>query len=484
MAGFALSGVSLEFALVIGRGVGVRDKRSRILVVEDDPEMLALVCEHLQAEGYTAVGIGRGTDAIARLRADAFDVVLTDLRMPDLDGMEVLRAAGEVQRDVPVILVTAFGSIETAIQAIRQGAYDYVTKPFALEEISLLIGRALEDRRLREENRRLREEVAGRYRFENLLGKSPPMQAVFALIRQAAPGEANILITGESGTGKELVAKALHFNSPRVGRPFVPVNCAAVPASLLESELFGHVKGAFTGAIAARRGLFREAVGGTLFLDEIGDLAPELQAKLLRVIEDRAVRPVGSDEAVAMDLRVIAATNKDLATRIQDGLFREDLYYRLAVIPIHLPPLRERREDIPLLAEHFLRRAVAASGKEIRGFTPEAMASLLRHPWPGNVRELENVVERAVTLTAGDQVSPEALLLETSPAPAPAALLAQAARRPTLDELTADYVALVLREVGGDKAKAAEILGVSKRTLYRWERHLASGDIVSSEATS
>jgi len=445
--------------------------------------MLALVCEHLEGEAYAVVGASRGAEAISQLRSGEFDVVLTDLRLPDVDGMEVLRATRETQRGVPVILFTAFGSIETAIQAIRQGAYDYVTKPFPLEEISLLVSRALEDRRLRAENISLRRELEGRYRFENLLGKSPAMQAVFALIGQAAPGDANVLITGESGTGKELVAKALHYNSPRAERPFVPVNCAAIPASLLESELFGHVKGAFTGAVKARRGLFREAEGGTLFLDEIGDMAPELQAKLLRAIEDRVVRPVGSDETISVDLRLMASTNKDLLARIREGLFREDLYYRLAVIPIQLPPLRERREDIPLLAEHFLRRAAAASGKAIRGFTPEAMAALLRHPWPGNVRELENVVERAVTLAVADQIPAQALLLDASATPAPAALLAQAARRPTLEELTAEYVSLVLREAGGDKAKAAEILGVSKRTLYRWEKQVETSDSVSPTET-
>lgn len=458
--------------------------RHKVLVVEDDPEMLALVCEHLESEGYAVQGAGRGTEAIDQLRSGEFDVVLTDLRLPDVDGIEVLRAAREGRRELPVILFTAFGSIETAIQAIRQGAFDYITKPFALEEISLLVGRALEDRRLRAENISLRQELEGRYRFENLLGQSPAMQGVFALIRQAAPGDASVLISGESGTGKELVARALHFNSLRAERPFVPVNCAAVPATLLESELFGHVKGAFTGAVKTRRGLFREAEGGTLFLDEIGDMAPELQAKLLRVIEDRAVRPVGSDEAIPMDLRLIAATNKDIQAWVRAGQFREDLYYRLAVIPIHLPPLRERREDIPLLAHHFLGRAATTSGKEIRSFTPEAMAALLRHPWPGNVRELENVIERAVTLMVGDEISPEALLLDTSAAPAPAALLAQAARRPTLEELTAEYVSLVLRETGGDKAKAAEILGVSKRTLYRWEKQILGSDTVSLEGTA
>jgi two-component system response regulator HydG len=443
-------------------------QQCRILLVEDDPEMRDLVREHLEGEGHVVVALGSGLEAVGRLRAEVFDIVLADLRLPDVDGMEILRASRETHRDVPVILITAFGTIETAILAIRQGAYDFVTKPFALDEISLLVGKAWEARRLREEIRRLRDEVAGRYRLHNLLGKSPAMQNVFARVRQAAPSEVNVLITGESGTGKELVAKALHFNSPRADRPFLPLNCAAVPASLLESELFGHVKGAFTGAVTSRRGLFREANGGTLFLDEIGDMVPELQAKLLRAIEDRAVRPVGSDQASPLDIRIIAATNQDLPARIRAGQFREDLFYRLAVIPIHLPPLRERKEDIPLLAEHFLGRAIATTGKPVSGFTPETMAALLRHPWPGNVRELENIVERAVTLTAEGPIQPEALLLDTAATQAASVSLAQLPRRPTLDQLTDEYVALVLQEVGGDKARAAEILGISKRTLYRW----------------
>jgi DNA-binding NtrC family response regulator len=455
----------------------------RILLVEDDREMLELVREHLEGEGHTVAAVGLGAEAIARLKAEAFDIVLTDLRLPDVDGMEVLQASRETQREIPVILITAFGTIETAIQAIRQGAYDFVTKPFALDEISLLVGKAWEARRLREENRRLREEVAGRYRLHNLLGRSPAMQSVFALIRQAAPGDVNVLITGESGTGKELVAKALHFNSPRADRPFVPINCAAVPASLLESELFGHVKGAFTGAVGSRHGLFREAHGGTLFLDEIGDMAPELQAKLLRTIEDRSVRPVGSDQVTPLDVRIIAATNQDLPARIRTGQFRDDLYYRLAVIPIQLPALRERKEDIPLLAEHFLSRAITASGKQVSGFTPETMTVLLRHPWPGNVRELENVVERAVTLTASGTITPEALLLDASVSPPTALSLAQLPRRPTLQELTDEYVSLVLQETDGDKARAAELLGISKRTLYRWDRHPAPPDEPPQEET-
>jgi two-component system response regulator HydG len=312
-----------------------------------------------------------------------------------------------------------------------------------------------------------------------IVGRSEAMQSVFKLIGQLAASDATVLITGESGTGKELVAKALHFNSARVKRPFVPINCAAVPAGLLESELFGHVKGAFTGAVGGRRGLFREANGGTLFLDEIGDMAPELQAKLLRAIEDRTVRPVGSDESLRLDVRLVAATNTDLPARIREGRFREDLYYRLAVIPIHLPPLRERKDDLPLLAEHFLHRATVAANKSIGGFTPDAMAALLRHSWPGNVRELENVVQRAVTLTAEGRVFPDALLLELTASPRQAVSLGQMARRPTLRALAAEYVSLILQETGGDKVRAAEILGISKRTLYRWDRQPMNRDSVS-----
>ncbi len=341
-------------------------ERGRVLIVDDDAEMRALMRDHLGGEGHAMARAADGPGALAALREADYDVVIADLRMQGMDGLEVLRQARGIRPEARVIIITAFGSIESAIAAMRAGALHYVPKPFKLAEISGAVGKALEDRRLREENRRLREEVAGPYGFSNLLGASAAMQAVFALIRQAAPGDGNVLIVGESGTGKELVARALHYNSRRAERPFVPVNCAAVPAGLLESELFGHVRGAFTGAVVARRDLIREAEGGTLFLDEIGDMAPELQAKLLRVLEDRTVRPVGGDEAIPVDLRVVAATNKDLPVRIKEGQFREDLYYRLAVIPIQLPPLRERREDNSLLAEHFLRRAAAAAGKEIR----------------------------------------------------------------------------------------------------------------------
>ncbi|HYL80398.1 MAG TPA: sigma-54 dependent transcriptional regulator, partial [Candidatus Acidoferrum sp.] len=302
---------------------------ARILAVEDDPEMLALLQEQLEAEGHRVAAVREGAQAILRLRAEPFDLVLTDLKMPGVDGMEVLRSVRESARDVPVILITAFGSIETAIQAMRQGAYDYVTKPFSLEEISLLVGKALETRRLRAENLRLQQELEGHYRFESLLGKSAAMQAVFALIRRVAGGESNVLITGATGTGKELVARAIHFNSPRAKGPFLPVNCAAIPEGLLESELFGHVKGAFTGAVAAHRGLFQEAAGGTLFLDEVAAMPLALQAKVLRAIQEREVRPLGGSEVSPVDLRLVAASNRDLKAMVTAAEFREDLYYRL-----------------------------------------------------------------------------------------------------------------------------------------------------------
>lgn len=453
----------------------MRPEPSRILAVEDDPEMLALLQEHLESEGHRVIAVREGAQALQRLRAEPIDLVLTDLKMPNVDGMEVLRAAREGAPDIPVILITAFGSIETAIQAMRQGAYDYVTKPFALEEISLLVAKALETRHLRAENLRLREELEGRYRFENLLGKSPAMQTVFDLIRRVAGGESNVLITGATGTGKELVARAIHFNSSRAKGPFVPVNCAAIPEGLLESELFGHVKGAFTGAVAAHRGLFLGAAGGTLFLDEIASMPLALQAKVLRAIQEREVRPVGGSEVSPVDLRLVAASNRDLKTLVTAGEFREDLYYRLAVIPVHLPPLRERLEDIPLLAEAFLRKYAVSVGRAIKGFSPEAMAQLLTHPWPGNVRELENVVERAVNLCGHEEISAADLSLDAGVAGTGFSLKGLGPR-PTLEELNQAYTAITLEQVNNDKEQAARILGISKRTLYRWLRKPGEDD--------
>ncbi|MBI3029674.1 MAG: sigma-54-dependent Fis family transcriptional regulator [Candidatus Rokubacteria bacterium] len=439
----------------------------KILVVDNDPEMVALLGRHLEAEGWAVTGVTSGAEALAALEREEVPVVLTDLVMDEVDGLALLREAQRIQPGASVILMTAFGSLETAIEAMRQGAYDYLTKPFKLAEVSLAVRRAVDDQRLREENRRLRAEVERRYGFDNLLGQSKAMQAVFEQIRAVAGSEATVLLLGESGSGKELVARAIHWNSPRKGGPFVPVNCAAIPETLLESELFGHEKGAFTGADRKRRGLFVEADRGTLFLDEVGDMSPALQAKLLRALEDKAIRPVGGKEGIRLDLRLITATNRDLLALVQEGRFREDLYYRLAVIPIRLPSLRERSEDIPLLAEHFLKRAAGTLGKGVEGFNEEAMAWLLEHRWPGNVRELENVVERAVTLARDRLVTLADLRIEFTPVGASAGGL-----RPTLAELERQYIQRVLEETKGDKGAAAKILGVSVRTLQRKAKHL------------
>ena len=392
-------------------------------------------------------------------------MVLTDLVMDGVDGWAVLR---EAQRRLPrarVILMTAFASLETAIEAMRHGAWDYLTKPFKLAEVSLAVDRALDDLRLREENRRLRAEVEQRFSFDRLLGRSKAMQGVFDRLRAVADTDATVLLLGESGTGRELAARAIHHGSARGAGPFVPVNCAAIPETLLESELFGHEKGAFTGADRRRRGLFAEASGGTLFLDEVGDIPPVLQAKLLRALQDKLVRPVGGSEEIRLDFRLIGATHRDLLALVGEGKFREDLYYRLAVIPVRLPSLRERPDDILLLAAHFLARAADALGKPLEGFDEDATAWLLGHRWPGNVRELENVVERAATLARGPRVTRADLGTEFVPETALGGSL-----RPTLAELEERYIRRVLEETGGDRVAAAKILGVSVRTLQRRSR--------------
>jgi DNA-binding NtrC family response regulator len=436
--------------------------KPRVLVVDNDAEMLSLLRRHLENEGRLVTPAASGADAVAALGREEFDVVLTDLVMDEVDGWAVLREAQRRQPHARVVLMTAFASLETAIEAIRHGAYDYLTKPFKLAEVTLTLDRALDDRRLREENRRLREQVEKRFGFDNLVGRSKSMQTVFEKIRVVADTDATVLLLGESGSGKELVARAIHHNSARRDGAFVPVNCAAIPRDLLESELFGHEKGAFTGALRKRSGLFTEANGGTLFLDEVGDIPPALQPKLLRALQDRTIRPVGSSEEIQLDVRVVSATHRDLLALVGDGRFREDLYYRLAVIPIRLPSLRERPEDILSLASHFLGRAAAALGKTFAGFDEEATAWLLQHRWPGNVRELENVVERAATLARGPRIGRADLGVEFSPEAAVGLAL-----RPTLAELDEQYIRRVLEETKGDKTAASKILGISIRTLQR-----------------
>jgi DNA-binding NtrC family response regulator len=436
---------------------------ARILVVDNDPEMVAVLRRHLESEGFLVTPATGGRAAIEAIEAQAqdFDVILTDLVMNDADGLEVLRAAQDAQSGARLILMTAFASLETAIEAMRRGAYDYLTKPFKLAEASHAIRRALDDRQLRQENARLRDEVARQHGLDRFIGRSRAMQAVLEQIRAVAESDTAVLLLGESGTGKELAARALHWHGPRRAGPFVAVNCAAMPEALLESELFGHEKGAFTGAHRKRPGLFAEAHGGTLFLDEVGDVPLALQGKLLRALQDKAVRPVGAERSVQLDLRFIAATNRDLAAYVHAGKFREDLYYRIAVIPIRLPALRERPEDIPLLAEHFLASAARRLGKAPTSFSPDAMQWLRGHRWPGNVRELENVVERAAALAPGPEIGVADLGIEFALTPG------VPSTRPTLDEVERQYIRRVLTEVRGDKSAAARILGVSVRTLQR-----------------
>jgi DNA-binding NtrC family response regulator len=436
-----------------------------VLVVDNEQEMVKLIQRHLESEGFTVTPAHSGAEATAALARDEYDVVLTDLIMDEIDGLAVLREAQRLHPRARVILMTAFASLETAIAALRQGAFDYLSKPFKMAEVTAAVRRALEDQRLRDENRRLREEIGRHYAVTNLLGRSRAMQSVFDQIAAVAGSEATVLLMGESGTGKELAARAIHWNGPRRARPFVAVNCAAIPDTLLESELFGHEKGAFTGADRRRRGLFAEASGGTLFLDEIADMSLALQAKLLRALQDKIVRPVGGNEETRLDVRVISATNRDVASRVRDGTFREDLYYRLAVIPIRLPSLRERTEDIPLLAQHFLQRAAAGLGKPALRFTEDAMDWLVKQAWPGNVRQLENVVERAATLVKEATITPADLTTDFCVPGATGDRL-----RPTLGEIEKQYIDRVLAETKGDKNAAARILGVSVRTLQRMFR--------------
>ncbi|RZA08597.1 MAG: sigma-54-dependent Fis family transcriptional regulator [Proteobacteria bacterium] len=448
--------------------------KGHILVVDDDAEMRALLQGHLAAESFRVTLFESATQALDLLQAqpalaEEVDMVLTDLRMNQMDGMEFLRRMRTGYPEIPVILITAFGSIDTAIEAMRSGAYHYLVKPLKLGETTVLIEHALERRRIARENKILRHEVHQHWKLDNIIGKSPPMRAIFDLVQRVASSTANVLITGESGSGKELVARAIHGSGPRAAKPFVAINCTAIPEGLLESELFGHAKGSFTGALQKKRGLLEEAGGGTLFLDEIGDMSPTLQAKLLRVLQERKIRPVGDTQVIDIDVRIVAATHKDLKEAIRDGRFREDLFYRLSVIPIAMPALREREEDIPLLAEHFLKKYGAANGRAVKGFTKEAMAKLMRLRWDGNVRELENFVERVVVLStapwidAGDVQGPEVEGADQ---------LFRASIRdfPTIAQLEERYIRVILNKTGGHKEKAAQILGINRRTLYRKER--------------
>ncbi|TMA88754.1 MAG: sigma-54-dependent Fis family transcriptional regulator [Deltaproteobacteria bacterium] len=419
--------------------------RPRVLVVDDEARVAGVVATALGRAGYECETCASGTAALAALEERAADVVVTDWRMPEMDGVELLRRLRARWPNLPVILLTAYGTIPSAVAAMREGAFDYVTKPFDNDDLRAAVSRALELARLARENRYLRQEVGNRYAPEAMIAESPRTQELLALVRRVAPSRAGVLIQGESGTGKELVARLLHYWSERVGQPFVAVNCKAFAEGVLESELFGHEKGAFTGAVAVRAGCFERAAGGTLFLDEIAEVGVDFQAKLLRVLQDGEVLRVGGTLPRPVDVRIVAATNRALREEIAAGRFREDLYFRLNVLPIQLAPLRERREDILPLARRFLARHAAEVGRQL-AFTPEAEQALVAHAWPGNVRELENAVERAVVLARGATISPEDFLLEAATA-APA-VAAGATLQAQLDLSAAGHVRAALEAAG------------------------------------
>jgi len=384
----------------------------RILVVDDE----MIVCEScqriLKEEGYEAEIALSGKEAFEKMKEHPFDIVITDLKMPGIDGMEVLKTLRKEYPDTIVIMITGFSTVETAVEAMKLGAFDYIPKPFTPDEVTVVVKKAIEQKSLLLENIYLRHELQEKYGFHHIVGKSKKMQDIYRTIEKVAPTDRTVMVYGGTGTGKELVARAIHFNSPRRDKPFVPVDCAVLSENLLESELFGHVKGSFTGAITTKPGLFEVAEGGTLFLDEVGNISMSIQAKLLRVLQEKEFKPVGGTTSKKANIRLIAATNKDLEKMIKDGTFMEDLYYRLNIVPLHLPPLKDRPEDIALLAVHFLKKYAEEMGKTIKGFTPEAMDRLLKSPWPGNVRELEHVIERTVVMMEEEMVRPEHLLLK------------------------------------------------------------------------
>ena len=452
------------------RGAGLVSQTLRILVV-DDEEVIRDVLETLLArEGFEVTTTSNAAEALAAFESDPQDVVLLDLMLPDRPGMEVLREIRRRDPDAVVVIVTAYSSIETAIDAMREGAFHYIPKPFQNEEVLLTVEKGAEKRRLTEENRRLKQELSKRYGLGRIVGKSESMRKVFDLVRLAGPSKSTILVEGESGTGKELVARAIHTHSPRSGAPFVTVNSGSMPADLLESNLFGHVRGAFTGAIANKKGLFEVADGGSIFFDEIGTVSLETQAKLLRVIQEKEFMRVGSVETQKADVRIIAATNVDLKKMVAEGRFRDDLYYRLCVITISIPPLRERREDIPLLAEHFTRLYASENNKQITGLHPDVLKALLDYDWPGNVRELENAIERAVVLCPGGMIGMDLLpetVLQPDRTELPVRLPENGA---TYKDLIEDYerrlVRTALRRTGGVQKRAAELLRMKPTTLH------------------
>ena len=450
----------------------------RVLIVDDEPEMAAVIEQALVRRGYHATQQHSGDGAWDVLEREDYDVVITDINMRGMNGVELTERIVQNRHDIPVIVITAFGSVETATAVLRAGAYDFITKPFEIEQLVVAVERAIQNRRLREEVKRLREEVARAKPTSELLGESPAMRKVHETISRVAETDATVLVTGESGTGKELVARALHKRSKRKDGPFIAINCAAMPEALLETELFGHAKGAFTDAKTAKRGLFLEASNGTLFLDEIGEMPPGMQAKLLRALEERTVRPVGATSETPFDARILAATNRDLESLVESGRFREDLYYRVNVVQLALPPLRARGGDVLALAQQFITRYSEPMGKMVRGFSSAVGERLLAYAWPGNVRELQNCIERALALARFEELTVEDLppkVRDFKPS-----FVVVATEDPTdlvtMEEVERRYIQRVMEAVGQNKTQAAKVLGFDRTTLYRkLERYKLGG---------
>ncbi len=448
----------------------MNEKEKRVLVVDDDHAHRVMLRTLLSGWGYGVEEADDGETAISAVHEKAFDLILMDIRMIKVSGLEALTEIRNYNPAIPVIIMTAYSSVETAVTALKNGAYDYLTKPLDFDELRLVMARAVDHRHLKEENRRLKERLGDRFNTQNIIGRSQLMVRLLETVAQVAPSEATVLITGESGAGKELIAGAVHYNSPRKDGPFVKMNCAAVTETLLESELFGHEKGAFTGAHKRKEGKFRQAHGGTLFLDEVGEMSLSMQVKLLRALQEMEFFRVGGEELIKVDVRVISATNKDLLQEVEAGRFREDLYYRLNVVTLRVPPLAERREDIPLLARHFLDSFSQKNRKEVRGFSPHAMDRMLRYGWPGNVRELMNAVERAVVMSRSEYVQPEDLPPEIQSGQEKERVDFSVSISDTgvsLEQIEKETILKTLESTAGNKSEAARRLGITRKTLRK-----------------
>ena len=441
--------------------------KKRILVVEDEEKLRRVIELQLNVAGFDVDKAGNAEDGLKVV--DRADLVLTDLKLPNMDGLEFLHLIRRQNAQVPIVMMTAYGSVETAVEAMKAGATDFLLKPFSLDHLMQVVHKALEMRALREENRELKAELGRRYEFDNIIGRSGSMQEIFATIERVAPSRATVLLTGESGVGKDLIARAIHFHSPRKDKPLVKINCTAIPENLMESELFGYEKGAFTGAQTSKPGKFEQADSGTVFLDEIGDVPAAVQVKLLRILQEREFERLGSNTTRHIDVRLVAATNQDLRAALEQGTFREDLYYRLNVVPINIPPLRERKQDIPFLANHFVHKLAPDAGTQVEGITDAAMEKLMGYHWPGNVRELENVIERSLVMANGTQLDVADIKLENAPS------RRQQTGEPgflpegmTLDQYEQELIREALKRADGNKSQAARLLGLTRNALrYR-----------------